>query len=127
MLSPAGANNFADLSSYLFIDSIFLLPGGRSGQQLWTRISCHGDVTSGKVQGSEPDMSATKQVILGYKCVHEGCQKSFESRKGYNFHQQRNRGKPCGETSSEAKPFRVAIIDVAHQDAHRLDLRKQKL
>ena len=27
--------------------------------------------------------AATRQVIMGYKCVHEGCQRSFESRKGY--------------------------------------------
>ena len=46
--------------------------------------SCHSGVTAGKVQGSELslDMSrlsaaATKQVIMGYNCVHEGCQKRF--------------------------------------------------
>ena len=47
----AGANNFADFS-FLFIYSIFLLPGEPSGKQLWTTINCHCDMTSGKVQGS---------------------------------------------------------------------------
>ena len=49
-------------------------------------VTGHCDVTSGKVQGSELclDMSATRQVILRYKCVHEGCQQSFESTKGNN-------------------------------------------
>ena len=37
---------------------------------------------------SQPSAAATRQVILGYKCVHEGCQKSFESRKGYNVHNE---------------------------------------
>ena len=48
--------------------------------------SCYSGVTSGKIQGSELclDMSATMQVILRYKCVHEGCQQSFESTKGNN-------------------------------------------
>ena len=123
-LLSAGANNFAD-SSYLFIYSMFLFLGGRSGKQLWTTIrfqmdnnllsNCHSGVPAGKVQGSELslDMSrlsaaATRQVIMGYKCVHEGCQKSFESRKRYNVHRQRNCGKPYETSSSGAKSFRAA-------------------
>ena len=55
--------------------------------------SCYSGVTSGKIQGSElcldvPLLSsaATRQVIMGYKLVYEGCQKSFESRQGYKLH-----------------------------------------
>ena len=44
-------NDFADLC-YLFTYSFFLLPGGLSGKQLWTTISCPYDVTAGKEKGS---------------------------------------------------------------------------
>ena len=78
--------------------------------------SCHCVVTSDKVQGSELclDVSwlsgaATRQVILGYECAHEGCQKSFESGKGYNVHRQRNRGKQYQTSNSGAKSFRAGL------------------
>ena len=78
--------------------------------------SCDGAVNSEKVQGSEQflDMlrlstEATRQVVLGYKCVHEGCQRSIVSRKGYNVHRQRNSGKPYETSSSGAKSFRAGL------------------
>ena len=94
ILLSAGANNFAD-SSYLFICSIFLFLGGRSGKQL-------------SLDMLQLSTAATRQVIMGYKCEHEGYQKSFESRKRYNVHRQRNCGKPYETSSSGAKSFRAA-------------------
>ena len=77
--------------------------------------SCHNFVTSGKVQGSELSLdmlllsaAATRQVIMGYKCEHEGCQKSFESTKRHNVHRQRNCGKSYETSSSGANSFRAA-------------------
>ena len=77
--------------------------------------SCHSGVPAGKVQGSELSLdmlllsaAATRQVIMGYKCEHEGCQKSFESRKRHNVHRQRNCGKSYETSSSGANSFRAA-------------------
>ena len=107
---------FAQFSFFLVDDLV-----SNYGQQFVFQMddnlffSCHSGVPAGKVQGSELslDMSrlsaaATRQVIMGYKCVHEGCQKSFESRKRYNVHRQRNCGKPYETSSSGAKSFRAA-------------------
>ena len=84
-----------------------------------------------------------RQVIMGYKCVHESCQKSFESRKGYNVHRQKNSGKQCRchgakTSSSGAKSFSAAwqiiisaerpklhlqpIVDAMHQGPYHPDL-----
>ena len=93
--------------------------------------------TSGKAQGLELclDISAIRLVILGYKCVHEGYQKSFKSRKGWNIHRQRN----CGiqvwrqvilrwaAVAEHPKLHLQPIVDASHQDAHRPDLLKQEL
>ena len=84
--------------------------------------NCLSGVPAGKVQGSEVslDMSrlsaaATRQVIMGYKCVQEGCQKSFESRKKYNVHKQRISGKQYETSSSGAKSFRAALLMLSAQ------------
>ena len=106
--------------SYLFIIqfSYFLVDDllSRYGQQLVCLLSllCNcwqgTELRLGTMSWymSRPSTAARRQVILGYKCVHEGCQKSFEPRKGYNVYRERNRGKPCGEFSSGAKSFRAA-------------------
>ena len=112
MLS-SGTNNFADLS-YLFIYSIFLLPAGQSGKQLCTTISCHWLTVMWLlakycVQNCL-DISVTRHVILWYKCMHEGFQKSFKSRKGYNVHQQRNFGKQWETSTSGAKSFHAVQL-----------------
>ena len=58
---------------------------------------------------SQPSAAATRQVILGYKCVHEGCQKSFESRKGGTTFTGRQIVASIAEMSSSgAKSFRAA-------------------
>ena len=83
---------------YLLIQFSFFLVDdliSNYGQQVVFRMddnlfsSCHCGVTSGKAQSSELcldvpwlSVAATRLVIMGCKCVHEGCQKSFESRKG---------------------------------------------
>ena len=103
-----GANNFADLS-YLFIYSIFLFLGGWSDthwQQFVFQLddnlfsSCHFGVTLCRAQHYvfviiHCSAAAKRKVIMGYKCMHEGCQKSFESRKGHSVHRQKNCGKQC--------------------------------
>ena len=33
-----------------------------------------------------PSSSAIVQKMLGYKCIAPGCEKMFDSRKGYNMH-----------------------------------------
>ena len=72
--------------------------------------------------------------------MQEICQKSLESRKGYNVHRQRNRGKQSGdiqfrrqvilrgaEDAERPKLHLQFIVDAVHQGVHRLDLRKQEL
>ena len=97
-----GGNNFADLS-YLFIYSIFLFLGGWSDthwQQFVFQLddnlfsSCHFGVTFCRAQHYvfviiHCSAAAKRKVIMGYKCMHEGCQKSFESRKGHSVHRQK--------------------------------------
>ena len=84
-------------------------------------------------------MSATRQVYLGFKCVHEGCEKSFESRKWYNvqaeklWHAMRDIQFGCqcisrGSADAERpKPHLQPIVDAAHQGVHHRDLQKQEL
>ena len=81
-------------------------------------------------------MSISGPDYSGYKCVHEGCQKSFEPRKGgNNVHRQRNCGKPFGRqnimrcaTDAESPKLHLQhIVDAAHQGEHHQDLRKQEL
>ena len=103
--------------SYFLVDDLVSNYGQQSVFQMGNNLfsSCHCGVTSGKVQGSElcldtsislPSGAVTRQVILGYKCVHEGCQKSFESRKG----SAREIMASSAETSSQrAKSFCAAL------------------
>ena len=104
---------FIQFSSFLVDDTV-----SNYGQQFVFQMdetlfcSCQGCETFGKVQGSElyRDMSllpaaATRQVIMGNKCVHEGFQKSFESRKGYNVHLQKIVASRAETSSLGAKSF----------------------
>ena len=78
--------------------------------------SCHNGVTSGKVKGSElcldmsqPSAAATRQVILGYKCVHEGCQEILSPGKDTAFKGRKTVANSAETSSLGAKSFRAAL------------------
>ena len=73
---------------------------------------CHCGVTSGKVQGSEvcldmslPSAAATRQVILGNKCVPEGV---LSPGKGTTFAGREIGASSAKTFNSGAKSFRAA-------------------